>query len=277
MCLILCAWKSHPKYELLIAANRDEFLARPSAPASWWEDSPDVLGGRDLEQMGTWLGCTRDGRFAAVTNVRERSVQRKDAPSRGWLTRRFLESDLSVDQYLDELEEIGAEYNGYNLLVGADGTIGYHSNRGFGAKLLTPGIYGISNHLLDTPWPKVRKGKDRLSRLLARSGAELPVETLFELLSDRTVAPDDELPDTGLGIELERMVSPIFTVGKEYGTRCSTVLIRDTRRRVYFEERDVLAGSTQCFEFLEEAHSSAPAGPHASSYRRNHGTSGDRS
>lgn len=249
MCLILCAYKSHPRYHLVVAANRDEFLARPTAGADWWDDASDILGGRDLEQMGTWLGCTRGGRFAAVTNYREPGSERRDAPSRGGLVREFLESDGGVEEFLSRIRAEGGEYNGYNLLFGADGSLGYHSNRGDGGKPLESGIYGISNHLLDTPWPKVRRGKARFTNILSRHRDRLPADELFEMLGDRTRAPDDELPDTGLGIELERMVSPIFTVGKEYGTRCSTVFAIDHEGSAYFEERDAGSGRSVSYSF----------------------------
>ena len=249
MCLILCAYKRHPHFDLVIAANRDEFLRRPTARAGWWKDAPQVLAGRDLEQMGTWMGCTRTGRFAAVTNYREPGAERKDAPSRGNLVADFLQGNATAEQFLDHLRAVGGRYNGYNLLFGSGGTLGYHSNRGDGGGPLSPGIYGISNHLIATPWPKVRKGKERFELTLRDAGKELPSEALFEVLSDRTVAPDEELPSTGLPLELERMVSPIFTVGRDYGTRCSTVLAMKEGGSAYLEERDALDGVPARFSF----------------------------
>lgn len=250
MCLILCGYETHPRYRLVIAANRDEFRARPTAPASWWDDAPGLLAGRDLEKGGTWLGLTRRGRFAAVTNYREPAVERADAPSRGSLVRDFLESRGEVESYLAGLMSAGAQYNGYNLLIADGGRLAYHSNRGGEPMLLAPGIYGISNHLLDTPWPKVLRGKARFAGLLERHDDSLPTDELFTLLADSTPAPDEELPETGLPIELERMVSPIFTVGEEYGTRCSTVVTVSREGEVYFEERDALDGRRSCYRFM---------------------------
>lgn len=255
MCLILCAHKQHPRFDLVIAANRDEFLRRPTARADWWEDAPDIVGGRDLEQMGTWMACTKGGRFAAVTNYREPGAELPDAPSRGLLVREFLEGASGVGEFLDHLRAVGKRYNGYNLLFGnfgeaeAEGVLAYHSNRGDNGGRLQPGVYGISNHLLDTPWPKVRKGKERFERTLRAAGEELPVEQLFEVLADRTVAPDAELPSTGLSLELERMVSPIFTVGRDYGTRCSTVFAMKAGGEAYFEERDAFDGTPVRYSF----------------------------
>lgn len=249
MCLILCAYQRHPRFDLVVAANRDEFLRRPTARAAWWEDAPSIIGGRDLEQMGTWMACTKGGRFAAVTNYREPGVEQKDPPSRGLLVREFLEGTAGVEEFLDHLRSAGGRYNGYNILFGAGDRLAYHSNRGDGGCVLTPGIYGISNHLLDTPWPKVRKGKERFERALRRAGGELPVEALFEVLSDRQIAPDTELPSTGLPLEIERMVSPIFTVGSDYGTRCSTILAMKAGGSAYLEERDAFDGTPVRFTF----------------------------
>ncbi len=249
MCLILCANNLHSGFPLVIAANRDEFLNRPAARADWWVDRPDLLAGRDLQQMGTWLGCTRSGRFACVTNVRDRIPLRSDAPSRGDLVTGFLTGEDSIEEYLSFLSEHGEQYNGYNLLFGCGGRVAYQSNRSGDAGVLGSGIYGISNALLDTPWPKVRRGKRRFRELLDKSPGKLPTEELFELLGDREVAPDEELPDTGLPIELERMASSIFADGREYGTRCSTLLAIDAEGSVHFEERDLRGGPPRRFRF----------------------------
>lgn len=248
MCLILLARNVHPEYELVLAANRDEFFERPTAPAGWWQDHPDLLGGRDLKQMGTWLGIRRSGRWAAITNFRRPAAERKDAPSRGALVRDFLTGGTSTSEYLEALESAGDRYNGYNLLFAAGGRIAYHSNRGASSADLPGGIHGLSNHLLDTPWPKVARGTERLSALLAPS-VPLDSEALFGLLSDRTPAADDRLPDTGVGLPLERVLSPIFIEGDRYGTRCSTVLLIRRDGRVSFEERDLRSGESRRFEF----------------------------
>lgn len=249
MCLILCAYRSHPRFDLVVAANRDEFLTRPTEPAGWWRDRSGLLAGRDLEQLGTWLGVTTSGRFAAITNVRDRIPPKNNPPSRGELVAGFLSGENDLDDFLVRLRETGARYNGFNLLFGDRDELAYCSNRGVEVGHLRPGIYGISNALLDTPWPKVRKGKERFAELLKRSDGALPTEELFELLGDRTIAPDGELPDTGLPIELERMASSIFAAGEEYGTRSSTVVAIDKTGWVTFEERNLLSGSARRFRF----------------------------
>ncbi len=251
MCLILLGRYAHPDYELVLAANRDELFGRPTARAAWWEDHPDVLGGRDLDQMGTWLGITRSGRWAAITNFRGGAAERKDAPSRGGLVGDFLTGRSSTGEYLELLQREGGRYNGYNLLFATGGSVAYQSNRGAASIEISPGIHGLSNHLLDTSWPKVVRGKERLAALLAAQGP-LDIESLFDLLSDRSPAAADELPATGVGPALERILSPIFIDGDGYGTRCSTVLLIGRSGDVYFEERDLRGSARRRFEFSIE-------------------------
>jgi len=251
MCLLLFAYRSRPDYELVLAANRDELFGRPTAPAGFWKDHPDLLGGRDLEHMGTWLGITRAGRFAALTNFRGREAERRVAPSRGDIVRDFLTGSDGVSAYIARIERSDGAFNGYNLLLGADGVSGYHSNRGGHSGALAPGLYGLSNHLLDTPWPKVERGKRGLREIVDAPGAP-DVEALFHLLSDSNPAPDALLPDTGVGMELERTLSPIFIRGERYGTRCSTVLLISAEGEVRFEERDLARGSAHRFAFTVE-------------------------
>ncbi|MDP9084492.1 MAG: NRDE family protein, partial [Pseudomonadota bacterium] len=166
MCLVMVAWRAHPLYPCLIAANRDEFHARPAAPAQWWPDQPQILGGRDLTAGGTWLGITRGGRFAALTNYRGLDQRRADAPSRGMLVRSLLESTETTGECLERLRGVNAAYNGFNVIFCDGQRLGIHESvRGAGREL-GPGIYGLSNHLLDTPWPKVRNLKSRLEAAL---------------------------------------------------------------------------------------------------------------
>ena len=233
MCLILLAWRAHPDYPLVVAANRDEFFARPTAAADFWPDHPRVLAGRDLEGGGTWFGISRGGRFAALTNYRDPASVRQGTPSRGALVADFLAGDMPPTDYRRLLEERGAAYNGYNLLFGdADGLF-YHSNCGAGPEHLPPGIYGLSNHLLDTPWPKVAQGKSRLAAALAA----LPDDrNLLALLRDDRLADDADLPRTGVSLEWERLLSAAFVRSSAYGTRSSTVLTRDRQDQVVFEE-----------------------------------------
>ncbi|MHC4829094.1 MAG: NRDE family protein [Planctomycetota bacterium] len=250
MCLILFSWQTHPEYPLVVLANRDEFYDRPAAHADWWEDAPSIWAGRDLEAGGTWMGVTREGRFAALTNYREPGKTKPDAPSRGELVADFLRSEASPEAHLPALRASGAACNGFNLLFGVGERLGYHSNRGAESVGLSPGIYGLSNHLLDTPWPKVRRGKEGLADVLrAADGPEGILENAFALLSDASVAPDVELPDTGVGLELERLLSPMHIESSLYGTRASTVLIRNRAGRFWLEERSRGSGKPRRASF----------------------------
>jgi uncharacterized protein with NRDE domain len=237
MCLILLAWEKHPRWRLVAAANRDEFHARPTAPADWWPQAPDILAGRDLQAGGTWLGVTRSGRFAAVTNIREPNPQNPAAPSRGHLVGNFLLSRAPSLGYLAGLMPIAPAFNGFNLLV-MDGTsLAWLSNRDPGMNPLSPGVYGVSNALLNTPWPKVVRGKDDLRAALELEDDDALEAALFESLARRDPAPDAELPDTGVGAERERTLSSAFIVTPEYGTRSSTVLLLGRDGEVRLTER----------------------------------------
>lgn len=236
--MIFISYRQRPDYPLILLANRDEFYERPTARAAYWEDHPDILAGRDLIARGTWLGVTRGGRFAAVTNFREPDGPRGDI-SRGDLVADFLKTDAPAGRYLEDVRQRADRYSGFNLLAGEinehRNEIFYYSNRGGGILELERGLYGLSNHLLDTPWPKVVRGKEALNGLLA--GNAFDRERFFGLLADRTQAPDEELPDTGVGPELERLLSPVFIRTPVYGTRCSTVLTIDGNFGIELEER----------------------------------------
>ena len=221
MCLILLAWQTHPEYPLVVAANRDEFFARSSAPAGFWEDEPDILAGRDLQAGGTWLGISRRRRFAALTNFREGGKQRVDAPSRGALVADFLVGESAPEAYLEALSKRGSDYNGFNLFVGDGQRLGYYSNRNSATRWLSPGIYGLSNHLLDTPWPKLSAAKTDFTEALKQLPASSP---FFELLADQEIVPDTHLPETGVPLEWERILSAVFVNSPDYGTRASTLL-----------------------------------------------------
>jgi uncharacterized protein with NRDE domain len=235
MCLILFAWKVLPDFPLVLAANRDEFYERPSAPADFWEDAPDLLAGRDLRDGGTWLGVTREGRVAALTNYRDPASLKTGAPSRGILVSDYLRGRENPEAYLGRIAPEADCFNGFNLLVGDADELLCFSNRG-ARERLQPGIYGLSNHLLDTPWPKVAQGKSALKALLQAEKGVAP-EALFALLADRTRPPDDRLPDTGVGLEWERVLSPLFIESPAYGTRSSTVLLIDRDGCMTFIER----------------------------------------
>lgn len=233
MCLIALAYRVHPGFPLILAANRDEFLDRPTEPAHFWKDAPNMLAGRDERAGGTWLGVTRTGRIAAITNYRDMRRNFPPGPSRGLLVREALERgiDTSTTQ----------AYAGFNLIHGTFADLRYHNNIQGTAIALQPGIHGLSNHFLDTPWPKVEKAKHELKKLLDAPEHQL-VGSLFRLLADDAMAPDDALPDTGLALESERAASSIFIRTPGYGTRCSTVVLVDAKGNVYFEERSVPEG-----------------------------------
>lgn len=249
MCLIVVAWKAHPRYSLVLAANRDEFLDRPSSPLHYWEDNPDVLGGRDVEKGGSWLAANLDGRWAAVTNFRDGAPLVPSSLSRGHLVAGFVTSQASAPAYASEISQPLSEYPGCNLFFGDAQSLFYASNRhrqGAATQVisLTPGIYGLSNHLLDTPWPKVERCKASMRELVAVDEAEL-ADGLFELLADRTLAADDALPATGVSIDRERMLSSAFIVSEGYGTRASTVLLADHQGTVSMQERSFGIGGTE--------------------------------
>jgi uncharacterized protein with NRDE domain len=250
MCLILLAWQVHPDYPLVVAANRDEFFSRRTGAADFWPDAPDILAGRDLEAGGTWLGITRSGRFAALTNYRDPSLNKAEAPSRGLLVSRFLDSAISPEAYLSELAAHAYRYNGFNLIFGDRDVLWYFSNCGAGEKRLSPGVYGLSNHLLDTPWPKVARGKSALSKSLQALPDETP---FFDLLRDDSIAPDDALPRTGISLEWERLLSAAFVRSPAYGTRSATVLLRHKSGQVRFVEQtflpDGMPGERRAFAF----------------------------
>ncbi|CAN5380980.1 NRDE family protein [soil metagenome] len=240
MCLIVFAWQVIPGLPLIAAGNRDEFYDRPAAPADWWADYPQVYAGRDLQGGGTWLGVTREGRFAALTNIRAPSEKRIDAPSRGSLVANFLAGQTSASEYIAELSSAPDVYNGFNLLVGDRDNLIWYSNRGQpdarNGLPLTPGIYGLSNELLDSPWPKVVRTKAQFASLLCQGASE---EAYFEMLTDTARASDCRLPKTGVGVELERVLSAVCIESPDYGTRVSTVVQLHASNATILEERSI--------------------------------------
>ncbi|QCJ41003.1 NRDE family protein [Bacillus sp. S3] len=234
MCLILFAYQVHPVYKLIVAANRDEFHQRPTAPAQFWLDQPEILAGRDLEKMGTWMGVTKTGRFSALTNYRDPLEEREGKRSRGELVADALAYQGKIADYMNTLEINKHQYPGYNLLSGDANELYYYSNVGGELQKLKPGIYGVSNHLLDTEWPKVKKGKTGLADIIGGNRDGL-VEQLFSLLKNADPAPDESLPSTGVSLEWERMLSPLFIKSEQYGTRSSTVLLMSDEEIQYVE------------------------------------------
>ncbi|HET7656738.1 MAG TPA: NRDE family protein [Bacillales bacterium] len=237
MCLIVFAYRKHPVYRLVMAANRDEFYNRPTAPAHFWNDHPDVLAGRDLEKGGTWMGVTKTGRFAAVTNYRDPSSEKADARSRGELVGGYLSGNQSPHDYLKRIQERASSYNGFNLIVGNGDSCFYLSNYEGKIRELKPGIYGLSNALLDVPWPKVESSKQRLVECLDDDLVQ--TECLFDLLSDTEQAKDSNLPNTGIELDLERLLSSVLIKSRDYGTRSSTVMLIDKDLNVTFTERSL--------------------------------------
>ncbi len=240
MCLVLFSWRQYASFPLVVMANRDEFYARPAAQADFWEDAPRLLAGKDLEGQGTWFGVTRSGRWATITNFRAPSEMRPDAPSRGHLVTDFLLGTDNPDAYLQRVHTKASAYNGFNLLVGTAEQLCHYANKEGVVRTLAPGLYGLSNHLLDTPWPKVQRGKEALKQYLQTcAGTEqMPEYTHpFEALQNRTRPTDAELPSTGVSLEWERVLSPMFIESQAYGTRCSTFLAVRASGEIQFAEQ----------------------------------------
>jgi uncharacterized protein with NRDE domain len=236
MCLILFSFDPGGEAPVAVAANRDEFYERPTRSAHFWQDAAYILAGRDLTSHGTWLGVDRYGRFAAVANYRDPSSHLSNALSRGRLVSDYLIGRDDPEVYLRDVQEKQDRFNGFNLIVGDAERIGYLSSTFGTARMLSPGLYGLGNGVLDTPWPKVERGKAGLRRVL-NNADPLEPNALFDVLADRTLPAYADLPDTGVGIEWERILGPIFVTSPTYGTRCSTVLIFGKNGTVRFAER----------------------------------------
>ena len=234
MCIVLFSYKVHPKYKLIITSNRDEFYKRPTMQAEFWEDNPNILAGRDLEKGGTWLGITKQGRFATLTNYRDPSSMNKNGNSRGHLVSTYLESNIPPRDYLEQIQSSKISYNGFNLLVGDQSELFYYSRQNNEITKIEPGIHGLSNHSLNTPWPKVILGTTMLKDAMADKFSH---HKLFNILKNNSIAKDEDLPDTKVGIELERLLSPIFIESPQYGTRAMTVITVDYNDEVTFIEK----------------------------------------
>jgi uncharacterized protein with NRDE domain len=235
VCLILFASGAHERFPLIVAANRDEAYARPSAPAQFWSDTPFVYAGRDLEQGGTWLGVSRSGRFSAITNYRQAEPRSPGARSRGELTRDFLTGSEHPERYLERISKRADQYNGFSLIVGGPDGLYFYSNRGSEPARIAPGAHGLSNHLLDEPWPKVLRGVAALEAVLDAGEPDI-VRALTGALADREPAPEDFLRTAGALSERDRLRSAAFIPDAEYGTRASTILLVSTEGRVRFQE-----------------------------------------
>jgi uncharacterized protein with NRDE domain len=234
LCLILLAWRAREDFPLVVAANRDEWRDRPTEPAHWWSGKHEIFAGRDLKAGGTWMGITRAGRFAAVTNFRDPTDKRSTARSRGELVTEYLRSAEPADLFILSISQRAGDYNGFSLIVGDTESMWYFGSHEGVAREIPPGVHGLSNHVLDEPWPKVTRGRAAMEEALRRKD---PSSGLFTFLADSQGVADEALPKTGVGLEWERrLASPLIT-GRDYGTRSSTVLTLSASNKVHFEER----------------------------------------
>ena len=234
MCLILFGYKISSKYPLILAANRDEFYQRPTAHMHFWEDKPSILAGKDLQQGGTWFGVNQKGIFAGLTNYRNPAAIKQNAPSRGEIIIDFLESGKSIETHFKPFKKKAASYNGFNLIFGNKDNLFWFSNLKNTIKKITPGIHGLSNRFLNTPWPKVESGKKALQKIISET---ITSESLFSILTDQSVPDDSLLPHTGMGLEWERILSPLFIQSDIYGTRSSIVMLMNQNGNIKITER----------------------------------------
>ena len=242
MCLLFFSYKTTPGYKLVVAANRDEFLSRPTAPLAFLDKEKTILAGRDIQGGGTWLGITAQLKVAAITNYREPQANKDNAPSRGEILMEYLTGEMDAGQYVQSLAGKSDGYNGFNLILGDAKELYYYSNRSAGSQLLEPGFYGLSNNLLDVPWPKVARGKKLLQHDMLASDHVDPLR-LLDLLEDDCRPPDDQLPDTKIGLDWERLLATIFINGSTYGTRSSAVITVTNAGKIEFVEKTILRPS----------------------------------
>ncbi|ABR49833.1 protein of unknown function DUF833 [Alkaliphilus metalliredigens QYMF] len=234
MCILFFAYKVHPKYDFIFLGNRDEFTNRPTLNSHFWDTYPNILAGIDLEKGGTWAGVTKEGRVAFLTNYRDPSLPSTAPLSRGFLTRDFLIQGGSPLSYLENIQTNQSKYNGFNLIVGTLNDLWFYSNIENEIRPIKPGLYGLSNALLNTPWFKVDRGKKRLAALL---DTDFTVEQLFDILDDTEVPPDGKLPKTGVPLEMERLLSTIHIDSPAYGTRSKTVILMTNKGELQFYEK----------------------------------------
>lgn len=246
MCLFVFAWKAHPNYPLIVAANRDEFYDRPTAPAHWWQPEAKVLGGRDLQAGGSWMAMSKLGRFAAVTNYRDPANIRPDAKSRGALPVDFVIGKEAPEAFMQGIEPHSTYYNGFNMLACDLRQMAYFSNYENKIRPLRPGIYGLSNALLDTPWPKVQRARQKFAELVQKP---FEITDLLEIMTDNHLFSDNELPSTGVSLEWERQLSAICIRTPHYGTCSTTAMTVDLSGNVQFAERSYPVGQRK-----DEAH-----------------------
>jgi uncharacterized protein with NRDE domain len=239
LCLVVLAWRARADLPLVVAANRDEWRDRPTQPAHWWPDRPGIYAGRDLQAGGTWMGVTRGGRFAAVTNFRDPSDRRTDARSRGEIVGDYLAGDVPPEAFIAGLASRARLYNGFNLIAGDRESLWFFGSREGTARPVPHGVHGLSNHLLDEPWPKVVRARLAMEAALADAD---PMPRMLAALHDREGAPDAALPNTGVSLDWERRLAPPLIVGADYGTRSTTVVASGADGVVRFEEHTLDAG-----------------------------------
>jgi uncharacterized protein with NRDE domain len=244
MCLVLVAVNSISHYKIVLIANRDEFHDRQSVPLTLWENQSNIYAGRDLEGKGTWLGVSKTGRIATVTNVRSGKDANKNNRSRGLLVSDFLNSNLSANSYIDELSLRSKDYSGFNIIVYDGCEMAWHNNHTKQSRQNLKGIHTLSNSELNTPWPKSEKLRKQFEITMGTKPS-IPIEPIFQILKDQNKAPDDKLPETNIGYELEKHLSSIFIRGDAYGTRCSSIITIDNSGNVYFHERSYGPNSRQ--------------------------------
>lgn len=245
MCIVNFHFQDHPMYKLIVVANRDEYYERPTKSAHFWEDEPNILAGRDLLQKGTWLGISKEGRFAAITNYRDPSMPETGRYSRGEIIRKYLTRGIEPESFMNKLMKSRTNYGGYNIIFGNQNRLFHYNNILDESKIIDAGTHSVSNHSLNTPWPKVLKGKSNLQEYVQSHQENVHINDLFQIAADRSIAKDEELPHTGVGIEMERLLSPLFIKMENYGTRSSTILLIDKEDQVTFVERTFLDGEFQ--------------------------------
>ena len=243
MCLILFSYQMHPLYPLVLAANRDEYYSRPTAPLGFQDGARQILSGRDIKHKGTWMGLTKTGRLSAITNFRDPLKIVENAPSRGHLVSDFLTTDEPPKTYLEKVKSMGNRYNGFNIIVGDTNGLLYYSNRRNSIQEIRPGLYGLSNKFLDTPWPKIEKGKAYLKEIVDNNEKINP-ENIFNILKNDAYPPSHMLPNTGVGRCWEKILSPLFISSKYYGTRSSSIILMEKTGKVTFMERTFIADAS---------------------------------
>jgi len=239
MCLVLLAYKIHRDYPLIIASNRDEYYERRSIPAEFWHEYPDLLAGRDIRGEGTWLGLTKNGKIGLLTNYRDPKIYKDFAPSRGKIILSYLTGNNDLKSFLDVLDQSRSVYNPFNLIAGRFDSLYYYSNVNGIIEELKPGVHGLCNHFLNTPWPKVIKTKQGLKRII-EGNEVIKVDNLLELMEDTAQANVDNLPDTGIGMHFEKILSSIFIKTDVYGTKSTTVIFIHQNKEINFYEKSFI-------------------------------------